>query len=98
VPGEALAGYAEYRWLASRFSSGVSVKELVAIAEIAADLARVAPPSRDSKRNFQLLLGWFRAHWATVMPFLCLMNLRGEDFRVIDGYRELRETGHSRFL
>jgi hypothetical protein len=92
-----ITGYAEYHWLAVRFSSGVTLKELVSIAEIAATLAKVQSPSRNDKRNFKLMVCWFKSHWDQLTPWLHLIQLHDEEMNVIDGNREVKETGKRNF-
>jgi hypothetical protein len=80
-----------------RFSTGVRLAELTSVATIAAAVARIKAPSRDTKRSFSLMLTWFRDHWAEVMPYLPLMQLRDTDDRPIDMAREIgdrRPHGH----
>jgi hypothetical protein len=90
-------GYAEYHWLAVKFSSGVTLKELVSIAEIASTLADVNGPSRGDKRNFRLIVCWFKRNWTQLIPCLNLIQLRDEKMNIIDGTREIMETGKRNF-
>lgn len=92
-----VTGFAEYRWLAVKFSSGVTLKELSSVAEIASVLAQVDGPSREAKRNFRLLVCWFKKNWNRLVPWMACIHLRDRELRVIDGTRELMETGKRTF-
>jgi hypothetical protein len=81
----------EFRVLAARFSTGVTIRELVSVAEIVSSLARISPPSRDAKRNFGLMIRWFRSRWTSVGPWLPLISLCDEERCIIDGARELSD-------
>jgi hypothetical protein len=81
----------EFRVLMGKFSSGITLRELSTVAELISALADIQPPSRDAKRSFRLMIGWFRARWAAVSRWLPLVHLRDEEDRVIDGTRELAE-------
>jgi hypothetical protein len=81
----------EFHVLMRKFSSGITIRELSTVAELLATLANILPPSRDAKRNFRLMIAWFRAKWASVAPWLPLVHLRDEYDRVIDGAREVAE-------
>jgi hypothetical protein len=92
-----LTGFAEYQALATRFSSGVTIHELASVAEVLSCLAGVAAPCRSEKRNFRQLICWFRAHWASVTPYLCAIQLRDSEGTVIDAGRESTERGRPAF-
>jgi hypothetical protein len=92
-----LTGYAEYHCLAVKFSSGVTLKELSSIAELVASFAAIPSPSRSAKRNFRLMMYWFKMNWLAVEPWLALVQLRDQDMQVIDSSRELKEKGKSIF-
>ena len=83
----------EYHILKMNFSSGFCLSELKAISTILTTFFKVPKPSRDEKRNSTLLLGWFIHNWASIEPVLPLIQLRDENNRVIDGKREMVETG-----
>lgn len=76
-----------------KFSSGVCLSELKAISTILTDLFHVPKPSRDQKRSTTLLLGWFIDNWLSIEPVLPFIQLRDENNVVIDGKREMIETG-----
>lgn len=82
----------EYRVLIQTFSSGARLKELASIAII---ISKIIPdikePSRDEKRNFPLLIGWYHDNWELVYPILPFINLRDENNEIIDGKRELMD-------
>jgi hypothetical protein len=80
-----------------KFSSGVTLKELISIAEIAAALAKIGGPSREAKRNFRLMVCWFKTHWSRLTPWLNLIHLRDRDMNIIDSGREVTETGKYTF-
>jgi hypothetical protein len=79
----------EFRVLAAKFSTGVTIRELASVAEIVSSLARISPPSRDAKRNFGLMIRWFRSRWTSVAAWLPFISLCDDDLRMIDGAREL---------
>ena len=75
------------------FSSGVCLYELKSISTILTSIFKVPKPSRDQKRNSVLLLEWFIENWRYIEPVLPLIHLRDENNVVIDGTREMIETG-----
>jgi hypothetical protein len=79
----------ELRFLRMKFSTGVRLAELTSVATLAAVVARIKVPSRDTKRSFPLMVAWFRDNWAEVLPYLPLMQLRDTDDRPIDMAREI---------
>jgi hypothetical protein len=78
-------------WAAVRllFGSGVNVKELASVAEIACKLSGLGRPLRDVRRSFPGLIHWFDDHWAVVRPILSMIQLHDSDNRVINSRREL---------
>jgi hypothetical protein len=88
----------EFRVLQSKFSSGVRFTELKSIAAVLASLADLAPPDRETKRQYVLLINWFRIHWRFVAPFLPLVQLRDEFGVPITGQRELLDKGVMRWI
>jgi hypothetical protein len=81
----------EIQFLYSKFSSGVTLRELRSIAVLISSMANLKPPSRDEKRNQSKLLQWFIDYWGFVCPWLSLISLRDSDDRIIDSSRELKE-------
>jgi hypothetical protein len=88
----------EFRVLQCKFSSGVRFTELKSIAVVLAWLANVEPPDRDTRRQFVMLIRWFRRHWAVVSAFLPSVELRDENNVPITRERELRERGLMRWI
>jgi hypothetical protein len=80
------------RLLQAKFSRGVSLKELRSIAAVIAMQAWISP-SRDAKRSYGLMVGWFISQWAEVAPWLPFVALRDTAGRAIDGRREAIERG-----
>jgi hypothetical protein len=83
----------EFGILEAKFSTGASLAELASVAEVIAVSAKIAPPPREAKRNFGLMVQWFRTRWRSVAPWLPLVALTDVDGWVIDGRRELLERG-----
>lgn len=75
------------------FSSGFCLSELKAVSMILTTFFNVPKPNRDEKRSSTLLLGWFINNWSLIEPFLPLIQLRDKNNRIIDGKREMIETG-----
>jgi hypothetical protein len=76
-----------------KFSSGVTLKELRSLATIIVLFGSVVPPGRNAKRHFPEMVKWFVDNWAQITPWLPLIALRDQNFRVIDGHREGLEKG-----
>jgi hypothetical protein len=83
----------EFHALRARYTTGVRLHELASVAVIAARLACVPQPKRDTRRHFVLLITWFRENWARVAPWLLCIGLRDEGDRPIDGRREAIDRG-----
>jgi hypothetical protein len=83
----------ELRILSAKFSSGITFKELRSVAQVIVERGHIDPPCRDAKRNFGLLVAWFRRNWTGVLPWLDVIQLRDENDCVIDGMREMIEKG-----
>lgn len=83
----------EYHILKMNFSSGFCLSELKAVSMILTTFFNVPKPNRDEKRSSTLLLGWFINNWSLIEPFLPLIQLRDKNNRIIDGKREMIETG-----
>jgi hypothetical protein len=81
----------ELRFLQARFSSGVTIRELLSIAHVCAVCAGVAPPGREAKRSLRALVKWFAESWTRISPWLAVVELRDEHGGVIDGTREFME-------
>jgi hypothetical protein len=75
----------------------MTLKELSSIAELASIFANVDSRSREAKRNFKVMLCWFKTHWDRLCPWLSLIELRDDEMRVIDGNLEIIETGRKNF-
>jgi hypothetical protein len=79
--------------LRRQFSSGVRQPELQSIAHILCGLTgALSPPSRSEKRSFPLMIRWFDVNWATIGPWMTLIDLRDEHANVINFKRERAET------
>jgi hypothetical protein len=85
----------EFQVLRSKFSSGVTLKELRSIAIIVALVGRLPAPERNEKRSYSGLVNWFRKNWEGAVAVLPFIQLRDEEDVPIDGTRELHEK-HSR--
>ncbi|KAK8898357.1 hypothetical protein M9Y10_000642 [Tritrichomonas musculus] len=82
----------EYFTLKQKFGEGVRHPELCSIAQILSLMSdKITVPSRDEKRSFQGLLGWFHKNWEFVLPFFPFIHLRDENNQIIDGRREFIE-------
>jgi hypothetical protein len=81
----------EFRFLQSRFSTGVTLRELRSIATIVSLIGGLPAPSRNEKRGFRGLVSWFRKNWEGAIAVLPFVQLRDEDDVPIDGIRELHE-------
>jgi hypothetical protein len=78
-----------FRALQTAFSSGVSRQERVSIADVVCRLSGLKPPSRDVRRAYLAIVGWFGQHWHAVNAYLPLIHLCDDNHRVINGSREL---------
>jgi hypothetical protein len=85
------ADRAELHFLRARFSSGATLAELSSIATVISAMAGIQRPSRDTKRNINLLLKWFIDRWTCVYPWLTLISLRDVRGNVVDGAREKKD-------
>jgi hypothetical protein len=68
------------------------LRELCSVAVVAATLAKIPLPKRDSKRTRAALVRWFSSNWSQVIPFLVLIELRDAKGVVVNGNREIIET------
>lgn len=76
-------------FLFTRFSSGVTHRELVSIARIVCVETKLHL-DRAAARDDRVLLIWFAEHWDQALPVLCRISLLDEEKTVIDLSRELR--------
>jgi hypothetical protein len=53
--------------------------------------AQIPEPSRSQKRHCGKLAKWYQEHWAQIQAWLPLIELRDDNDRLIDGYRELSD-------
>jgi hypothetical protein len=88
----------ELKALQAQFSTGVRLPELGAVSIVISRLAGIAPPTQDMRRNYRLLLQWFRANWVVVQTWLPLITLRDDRFTPIDQKREIFERDVRRWL
>jgi hypothetical protein len=79
----------EYQVLKTKFSSGVTLKELRSIAVVVSLMSGLLEPSREDKRSYVLMIKWFKDRWETVGPMLPFIHLRDANDRIIDSRREL---------
>jgi hypothetical protein len=86
-----VAACVELRLLQAKFSSGVTIRELLSVASVCAACAAIQPPGREAKRNFRLLMKWFIESWTRIGPWLAVVELRDERGVAIDGTREFME-------
>jgi hypothetical protein len=77
--------------LLTRFSFGARLPELRSIALIVAQFAGLHRPSRDSRRTYARMLGWFSDNWESISPWLECMHLRDDDDRIVNASREFCE-------
>jgi hypothetical protein len=73
------------------FSSGVTHKELISVAQIAAHLTGIAEPDRLAVRDCRALLKWYFDNWAVVHGVLGYIHLRDGSDGIISLEREIRE-------
>lgn len=83
----------EFHILKMHFSSGISLFELKSVSTILTSVYNIPKPSRDQKRSSVLLLGWFIENWSYIEPVLPFIHLLDENKVVINGAREMIETG-----
>lgn len=75
-----------------QFSSGVRLQELASVALILSSIIPLLPsPDRNEKRSYTALLGWFYKFWDMICPILPMIQLRDENYSVINGRREILE-------
>lgn len=78
--------------LIQQFSSGVRLQELTSVALILSSIIPLLPsPDRNEKRSYKALLGWFNRFWDLILPVLPMIQLRDENYQVINGRREILE-------
>ena len=89
-----------YRTILYRFSSGVTVTELVSVLEVVYDYAKkmympnecpLPKPKRNEKRTLRGILTYFSNNWQIVQPILNRTQLCDRDFRPINAEREMLE-------
>jgi hypothetical protein len=73
------------------FSSGVTHKELISIAQIAAQFTGTGEPDRLAVRDCRALLKWFFDNWAAIQGVIPFIHLRDGSDRIISLEREIKE-------
>jgi hypothetical protein len=73
------------------YGSGVTIKELASLSQIIALVLGLPRPSRETRRRFRLLIGWYESNWSVIEPILPTVHLLDEHGLVIDGSRELTD-------
>jgi hypothetical protein len=81
----------EFQVLQSKFSSGVTLKELRSVAVVISLMGGLAQPNRFQKRSYCAMVDWYRKNWDVAWSYLRWIQLRDENDVPIDGVREVKD-------
>ena len=79
----------QWLYLQSKFSTGVSLKELKSIATIIQLHLGLPPLTRNQKRSYPLLIKWFCINWDQIQPVLQYIYLFDDNLMEISSNSQI---------